>query len=390
MVQSVQFLDIDAIGVHMDQSTDPKLHGEVALPELREDVAAADFTERLRTTTPYVWVTPTIIVANVAVFIAMVVGGAHWMDPTVAQLLEWGANYRPMTASGDWWRLLTSTFVHIGIVHLLFNMVVLGQAGPMVERLLGNGNYLVLYLLSGLAGSLLSAFWHADITSAGASGAVFGVYGALIGFLLRHKAAIPKTVLSSVGKGAALFIGFNLLYGFSPGVDMAGHVGGLIGGFLLALVIPNAYDGNGGVGRTAAIAVVGLGLVAAGVSALPKSPDMVATIDEVVTVEARVLDRYNAIVIQAQAGTLPDAEMATIIEQELLPDWSRVRENLDEVVAAGTSNKKLGLMATYMLAREEGWTAMVLGLRSGDPAKFAEGKAHQQRAEEMLPELSAE
>ena len=135
------------------------------------------FRAHLFSVTPRVWVTPVIIAINALVFVLMLVDGVGIMDPTIDELLAWGANFRPLTATTEPWRLFTSMWVHIGIIHILFNMYVLADAGPLVERLLGNASYLALYVLSGLGGSLLSAYTHADIVSAGASGPCSGCMG---------------------------------------------------------------------------------------------------------------------------------------------------------------------------------------------------------------------
>src|SRR6202011_2677222 len=110
-------------------------------------------------------------------FVAMVATGVHWLSPTTADLIKWGADYGPRTTAGEWWRLGSSMFLHLGIIHIAFNMVVLWDIGRFTERLLGNAGFLIVYVLSGLFGSLASVLINPHIPSAGASGAVFGLYG---------------------------------------------------------------------------------------------------------------------------------------------------------------------------------------------------------------------
>src|SRR5262249_56894889 len=100
---------------------------------------------------------------------------------------------------------------------------------------LGSTPFLALYLLCGIFGSLASTWWNPYVVSAGASGAVFGCYGILIGFLLRSRGTIPQAVLNRLLRGAFVFIGYNVIYGLQPGIDMAGHFGGLVSGFLFRL-----------------------------------------------------------------------------------------------------------------------------------------------------------
>src|SRR5262249_35489619 len=173
----------------------------------------------------------------VLVFVLMVLKGVSAWDPTADSVLKWGADYGPLTLRGQWWRMAVSTFLHFGLIHLLFNMLVLFNIGLFMESLAGRVEFVVLYLVCGLGGSAASLAWHPSIVSAGASGAIFGLYGALLGFLFRHRGVIPGESLASLRKGALTFVGYNLLFGLRPGVDMAAHLGGLATGFLLGLFL---------------------------------------------------------------------------------------------------------------------------------------------------------
>ena len=171
----------------------PPLAGAPLSPEQVAGAAQVmEFRVGLHRRTRRVWATPALVAANVAVFAIMVAMGVGLMSPSIDGLITWGANYGPRTTSGQFWRLVTNVFVHIGIVHVAMNMIGLWQMGPLVERLLGNRGFLAVYLFSGVCGSLASVLWNPFVVSAGASGAVFGVYGALLAFLLRHRGSIPR------------------------------------------------------------------------------------------------------------------------------------------------------------------------------------------------------
>jgi rhomboid protease GluP len=170
----------------------------------------------------------------------MVLQGVSVFNPTAESVLRWGADYGPLTLHGQWWRMVVSTFLHFGIIHLLFNMFVLFNIGLFLEILAGRVPFVVLYLVCGLGGSAASLAWHPSTVSAGASGAIFGLYGALLGYLARHRGSIPAESLASQRKGALTFIGYNLVYGLRPGVDMAAHLGGLATGFVLGLFLDSA------------------------------------------------------------------------------------------------------------------------------------------------------
>jgi rhomboid protease GluP len=230
--------------------------------------ALAEFGATIRALTPRGFVTEALIAINVLVFVVMVARGVSATDPGVPELLEYGANSGVSVLTGEWWRLLTSTFVHVGAIHLGMNMYVLWDAGRLMERVFGNAGFLVLYLAAGLCGSVASVAWHPMVVSAGASGAVFGVYGGLLGFLLRQRASIPREVLQRLGRGGLVFVGLNMMIGLSvKGIDQAAHMGGLAGGFLGGLVLAHPLDPAGASKRWARavlLAVVAaVGIVAA-------------------------------------------------------------------------------------------------------------------------------
>src|SRR5207249_3684590 len=110
----------------------------------------------------------------------MILTGVSIFEPSIDDLLRWGADFGPSTTGGQWWRLLTSSFLHVGVVHLLANLVGLATFGPLVERLYGSAAFLALYIVGALTASLASVSWNPVILSAGASGAIFAVVGATL------------------------------------------------------------------------------------------------------------------------------------------------------------------------------------------------------------------
>ena len=191
-------------------------------------IQGQEFSQALLESTPAAFVTPTLIAINAIVFALMVVNGVPMFDPSVDNLIRWGADFGPLTMHGEWWRILTAMFVHVGLVHLLMNMAILWNIGMFTERIFGNRGFTLLYLLAGLGGSLASLAWRPLTVSAGASGAIFGLYGGLLALLMRHRQIIPQEVLRPLLKGALVFLGYNLIYGLARSeIDMAAHLGGL-------------------------------------------------------------------------------------------------------------------------------------------------------------------
>jgi rhomboid protease GluP len=181
------------------------------------------------------FVTSVILDLNILVFVVMMVSGVHIMSPNGLELLEWGANRRLETTSGDWWRLLTSMFLHGGIMHLILNIYGLVLASIFIEPMLGSVRYAIIYFVSGLAGSAASIWWYDNTISVGASGAIFGLCGAIL-------AVVLTGILNKEGKKLILmlfgpYVLINLLMGLVGGIDNAAHIGGLLCGAVVALII---------------------------------------------------------------------------------------------------------------------------------------------------------
>lgn len=182
-------------------------------------------------------ITPILLYVNVFVFLLMILSGVHFFTPTVESLIGWGGNLRYLTIHGQFWRLLTSIFVHAGIIHLASNMYALLFVGAALEKSIGRNKFLFSYLATGIVASLSSLIFHDNIVSVGASGAIFGLFGVLLALLLFKEFNVAdvskKNLLSSVG----LFIFYNIIYGFNKaGIDNAAHLGGLLSGFIIGLL----------------------------------------------------------------------------------------------------------------------------------------------------------
>jgi len=175
-------------------------------------------------------ITAILIGLNTLVFLAMVFSGANIFEPKTETLLKWGAVFRPSVLGGEWWRLITCCFVHVGLFHLMVNMYALLYIGIMLEPLLGRVKFLVAYLLTGLLASVSSVVFNAYTVGAGASGAIFGVYGLFLALLTTR--LIHPQVRKPLLKSMVWFVVLNLAIGFSGFVDNAAHGGGLVSGFL--------------------------------------------------------------------------------------------------------------------------------------------------------------
>ncbi|MCE3225739.1 MAG: peptidase [Bacteroidetes bacterium] len=178
------------------------------------------------------FITPVIINVNVLIFLVMISTGINFLFPNGESLLRWGANFKPYTLEGEWWRMITSTFLHFGIIHLLMNMYALLNVAILLEPLLGAKKFATAYLLTALTASVTSLWWNDYGVSAGASGAVFGMYGVFLALLTTH--LIEKTTRKALLTSIGVFIVYNLAFGLQLKiVDNSAHIGGLIGGILI-------------------------------------------------------------------------------------------------------------------------------------------------------------
>ena len=379
------------------------------IEELREKVGLApptadepagrveQFNRALVVRTPKVLVTTSLIAINTAFFIVMVFSGVHPLSPTPQNLIDWGANYGPRTTTGEWWRLLSSTFLHIGLLHLCVNMWALFSLGLLVERLFGNVAFLLLYLIAGLCGSIASLAWSPLIVSAGASGSIFGLLGAVLGFALVRHHALPPEVSRRLRKSSLIFIGFNLFFGFTtPGIDNAAHLGGfaagLLGGLLWAQL--GAETSRGGQ-RTRALALTCYGCLVVGITAclVPRvsaeQEQYLQTLLDFEVTERQTFDRHNEYVRLLELNQITETELAARLEQNVLPAWRDIHKRLREChdVPPAYKAQHPDLLA-YLQAREEAWTLMVRAIRDKDDDLTSKSQDEWNRADRIAKRLN--
>jgi len=170
-----------------------------------------------------------LIIINILMFMILEMNGG---STNIETLIEYGAKYNPAIVTGEWWRIITSMFLHIGALHLFMNMLAVYYLGTAVERIYGSFRFIIIYFLAGVVGSLTS-FAFNDHVAAGASGALFGLFGAFLYFGVVHKQLFFQTM----GKSVIFILLINLVFGLLvPQIDMGAHLGGLIGGFIAASI----------------------------------------------------------------------------------------------------------------------------------------------------------
>ena len=183
-------------------------------------------------------------VLNIAVMVT-VICKFNTMEPDPQTLVSIGGNVKSLTLGGQFWRLITSAFLHADLQHILFNVISLFSIGVTLERLIGSVNILCIYLLTAVSGGLLSLVFHDNIVCVGASGAVFGLLGATISYLISayEREGLDPVEVMSFMKSGLICLGINFVYSLLPDIDMAGHIGGLVGGLILGFMIGIPVNG---------------------------------------------------------------------------------------------------------------------------------------------------
>ena len=304
-----------------------------------------DFYRLLRLPGRRPWATPLIVLACLAIYIAQAALSGYWFELDGVTLLNWGANVGGLTVRGGWWRLLAAMFLHANLFHLAVNMWVLWSAGRLTESLFGNRAYATIYFSAGLIGGLLSIAWSPAVSSVGASGAIFGVLGALIAYLLHGGTRVPRRVMRAHLIPTLLFTLFSIANGLGQtGIDNAAHVGGLLAGLLLgwAFAAPTVARGGRFVLAQSAAAIIltllgaaGLFLQVTGPVSRPAPAEQFLEANDWYRIgEARNLQRWQEIASQAGAGTIASGDLARQFETEIIPFWKDAEPRLRRQIPA--------------------------------------------------------
>ncbi len=294
-------------------------------------------------------VTITLIALNALVYLAMGVSGVSWTEPSIVDAVRWGADFGALTVGGEWWRALSSTFVHFGIIHIGFNMWCLWSLGSALELYMGRKAYTVIYFLSGLMASLTSIAWNPWRVSAGASGAIFGVAGAFVSYLYFKKAPMDPQQVRQKIKSLLIFIGYNLVYGAAGSVDNSAHMGGLVAGLILGSLAPAIL-------RRADIAMPAADLMAPN-AAPPATPSAAVPMIELAPEEMSHVDRVTGLiavggmaillagVLWIHGRNIPGAHYGKAIR---LVQAGQVKEGIAELDQAVSLDPKLFFPSTLL------------------------------------------
>jgi membrane associated rhomboid family serine protease len=377
----------------------------------RRQAEPEPFRDALRERTPWPLVMPALLAVNVLVFLMMGWGGGDHET-----LVSWGASFGPRTTNGEWWRLVSSMFVHSGILQLLLNCAALAQLGLTLERLVGHMTFGAVYFSAGILASLVSLSDFPMATSAGASGAVFGLYGLLLASsawtAVRRPAAAPgepePAVLGTFGfhgapqaepsearddsgpilpdsatspavtmtltaarqlaPVAALFALFNLVNGsLGGGAEIAGLAAGFICGVVLTSGVSVSTPPVPRVAVTMAVTVV---VAVASAVPLRGVTDVRPEISRVIAVEESTTSAYQHAVKQFKLGTMNAEALAQVIERKITPELQAMQSRLKSLGRVPPEHQPLLTSAQdYLRLRDESWRLRAAALhKSSMPA----------------------
>jgi membrane associated rhomboid family serine protease len=317
------------------------------------------FHDRLRARTPYLVITPAFVAINVAVAACMLLAATPFSDP--ATLLGWGASVGPLTTNGQWWRLVTSTFVHTGTLHLLVNVAILSQLGAVLERLVGRLAFAAVYVSAGTFAGLISLSSHPVSVSVGASAAVFGLYGLLIGVLtwqlLRQRGGnpdpdspgdqeagqeqgqgpdaepitvppvtMPLVVIKRIGCGLALFIVYTAWNGLAGTAEAGGFLVGLGYGIVLGWSVVARHPR---IGHVAAAMAACATIAIACALPLRNIADVKPEIARAIAAEERTSAAYQSALDAFKKGHMTADALAELAERTNVPTLKAVDARLE-------------------------------------------------------------
>lgn len=327
---------------------------------------------------PQLRITPLLMAVNVLVFAAMLLSGAGLWHSQNGVQLAWGANFGPATQDGQWWRLGSAMFLHFGLLHLALNMWALWDGGQWVERMYGHFRFAAIYFVAGLAGNLLSLVIHqGHAVSGGASGAIFGLYGALLSYLWLERSQIQRGEFRWLFWAAIGFSVASIAFGLMvPGIDNAAHIGGFIAGLLMGVLIkPNAGPVVMPQRTKLTAGLVFIALVGVMVANIPQQAyrwsdekQVQREIGEFLQEDAAITRAWESIMRQGQRKGASFEELADVIESVVVDRYEHSFEELSALPQDPNLPSALAAerVTRYAEKRRDASRAMVEGLRAND------------------------
>ena len=344
-------------------------------------------------------VTRALVIVNALVFVFLAAVSMSPMQIPADLLIRVGGNFAPLIQKGEEWRLFTALFLHGGLLHVGLNMFALHQAGQVVERLFGRWGFAVIYIVAGLLGNLASLWWKPGPVSVGASGAIFGVYGALLSYLLLQRGSVPGEIFREMRSGTLGFIGYSLFAGFTiPGIDNAAHLGGLVGGLVLGAAFAEPIIAPRPVRWLAPRALAGL-LAAAllGAGLWQTAPQVVRKFEidsayqqtlQRFALEEQELVREQAALMEAlRLRRITEAVALDKLEHDFIPRWDRAITQLSWRQAPGGQEWQRDELVHYATTRRDALKALAQAFETRQTVWIERSRVLQVQAENILLQM---
>ena len=352
----------------------------------RDKRTADPFEEFLRARTQVPIVTPVLLIANVALYIGLV------LEPGVLDtqtLIEWGGNYAPRTSNGEWRRWVLSIFLHAGVVHLVTTLAGLATMGSVLERTVGRIAFGSVFIASGVIASIVSiAISSTTTVTFGASGALFGVYGLLVatlvcGYLRSPRMPISLNMLARVAAGGAICATHAYFTDHLPlAAELAGMVAGMTAGLVIARGVARAKPAL----PRAAVVVVATAIIAvASFAAVDGVIDARPELYRTVAFEERIATEYTKAVSDFTGGRVTAKALAQVIERRILPPLDAERSRIASL--RGVPSEQVPLVAAamqYFKLRAESWRCRAEGLRNANSRLLRDAERSERVALEAL------
>jgi membrane associated rhomboid family serine protease len=347
------------------------------------------FRATLRARTRYVLLAPGLVAVTVGLFVAMIFGAGALSAP--ATLVGWGANFGPRTTNGEWWRLLTSTFIHVSFVRMVIEIVVLAQLGVFLERLVGRASLAAVFVLSGVLAGLVNVSAYPMAVTGGTSGAIFGLYGLLLASIVRsmklrrgeesadpqllmdaddqqplqeadHQALdetvprpliVPASALIWLVPAAVLFLGSALSNDFTFKANSAGLILGFAAGLALTGGITERLPAIRKVGITAAVAAAAVIAYAVPMRGIA---DVRPEISRIIALEDQTTGTYQAALERVNKGKMTADALAQLIDRKIVPELEIADNHLRSITGVPPEHRHLVANADeYLKLRAASW-----------------------------------
>ena len=370
------------------------IEADLAMPD--SPVAPPSLYDRLHGKAEHVPVTLLLIGANLLVFGLMLGNGAGLWHAQNSIQLAWGANFGPATQDGQWWRLGSALFLHFGLIHLTMNLWALWDGGQLVERMFGHLRFIIIYLASGLCGNLLSLVIQGnEAVSGGASGAIFGVYGALLVFVWRERQQLNPGEFRWLFWGALGFSAVSITLGLIiPGIDNSAHIGGLVAGCLLGMLFGRALTTSSPwrwQDRIFSGSLLAGGIIYLATHIPPPayrwSDELAARqeISQFLSEEVGIQTKWQDIIRQDRERSLSLDQLATRVESEITEYYDDSLEQLSQlqISPAAPSAATIESLRTYTEKRRDTSQALANQLRT--QGQFGPRRANSGKTELVKP-----